>query len=120
MIKRKAIIISILGTELTNDEKKLIKTHKPWGVILFKRNCKTAFQTKKLILNIRKVVQDKKYPILIDEEGIKVSRLSNFFKNSFSQEYFGSLYKKDIKLAKKEYSKYLDSVISILKYLLSK
>ena len=30
MIKRKAIIISILGTELTNDEKKLIKTHKPW------------------------------------------------------------------------------------------
>ena len=117
MIKRKAIIISILGTKLTNKEKKLIRIHKPWGVILFKRNCNTASQTKKLILNIRKVIQDKKYPILIDEEGIKVNRLSNFFKNSFSQEYFGSLYKKDIKIAKKEYSKYLDSVISILKFL---
>ena len=101
MIKRKAIIISILGTELTNDEKKLIKTHKPWGVILFKRNCKTAFQTKKLILNIRKVVQDKKYPILIDEEGIKVSRLSNFFKIVFRKNILDLYIKKILNLQKK-------------------
>ena len=117
MNSRKAIIISVLGTKLTLDEKKIIKLHKPWGVILFKRNCKTIHQTKKLISDIRKTVRDNKYPILIDEEGIKVNRLFNFFKNNYSQKYFGFLYKRNSNLTEEKYVKYLNSVIQILKYL---
>ena len=117
MNSRKAIIISVLGTKLTLDEEKIIKLHKPWGVILFKRNCKTIHQTKKLISDIRKTVRDNKYPILIDEEGIKVNRLFNFFKNNYSQKYFGFLYKRNSNLTEEKYVKYLNSVIQILKYL---
>ena len=66
---RKAAIISLKGLTLNNNEKKLILKEKPWGVILFKRNIKTFNQTKKLIKDIRRTIKDKKYPIIIDEEG---------------------------------------------------
>ena len=68
MIK-KAIIISLSGNKLTKTEIDIFKKYRPWGVILFKRNIKDFFQLKKLILSIKKVTRDKKYPILIDEEG---------------------------------------------------
>ena len=90
---RKAIIISISGKVLTSNEKKLITKTKPWGVILFKRNVESHYQTKKLITSIRKAVKDKKYPILIDEEGGNVCRLSNLIDNKiYSQKFFGDLY----------------------------
>ena len=74
-MKKKAIIISIKGYILSNNEKKLLKKEKPWGIILFKRNIKSFTQTKKLIKNIRKISRDPKFPIMIDEEGKTVSRL---------------------------------------------
>ena len=116
MIKKKAIIISIAGTILTNKEKNLIIKGKPWGIILFKRNISTFNQTKKLIYSIRSAVKDRKYPVLIDEEGGKISRLSNFFDNSaYSQKFFGDLYKKNKKFSKLVYENYLYSMCSILK-----
>ena len=42
MIKTKAIIISISNFYLSRKEIQLIKKEKPWGIILFKRNIKTA------------------------------------------------------------------------------
>ena len=36
-MRKKAIIISISGIKLNNKEKKLFTKHKPWGVILFRR-----------------------------------------------------------------------------------
>ena len=79
---RKAAIISISGLTLTRKEKIIIKKEKPWGIILFKRNILSENQLIDLTKNIRKLMKDKKYPILIDEEGGKVSRLSNFLDNS--------------------------------------
>ena len=38
-------------------------------------------QTRKLIYSIRSTLKDKNFPVMIDEEGGKVSRLSNFFDN---------------------------------------
>ena len=76
-MKKKAIIISIKGYKLTNNEKKLLKYENPWGLILFKRNIKSFIQIKKLIKNIRKFSKNSKFPIMIDEEGKTVSRLSN-------------------------------------------
>ena len=86
---RKAIIIGIKGTKLTSRERYLIKLQKPWGIILFGRNIKTLNQTKALIKDIRSTIKDKKYPILIDQEGGKVSRLNNIIDLSiFSQDLF--------------------------------
>ena len=98
-MKRKAIIISIAGKKLTSKEKKLIKKEKPWGVILFKRNIVSLKKTKKLIKNIRFITGDRKYPVMIDEEGGNVCRLSKFLDNRiYSQKFFGDLYSKDKKI----------------------
>ena len=98
-MNRKAIIFGIKGYRLTNDEKYLFKKEKPWGIILFSRNIKNILQLKNLIDDIKKVFKDKKYPILIDQEGGKVSRLNKIIDLSiFSQNYFAQLFKKDKKL----------------------
>ncbi len=117
-MKRKAIIISILGKSLSKKEKKLIKSEKPWGLILFKRNISTLNQTRQLISSIRNITGDKKFPILIDEEGGKVCRLSNFFDNSaYSQKFFGDLYAKKKSFTLSIYENYIFSICSIFKYL---
>ena len=59
---KKAIIISLSGYKLTKTEINIFKKYIPWGVILFKRNIKDFFQLKKLILSIKKITKDKKYP----------------------------------------------------------
>ena len=75
-MKRKPAIISLRKYKLTKAEKLILKSEKPWGVILFKRNIKSFDQTRKLTNEIRKCLNDPFYPILIDEEGGNVSRLS--------------------------------------------
>ena len=76
MIKnRKAFIVGIKSYKLNNNEKLFLKTHKPWGVILFLRNIKSIKQTKKLTDSIKGVFKDKNYPILIDQEGGRINRL---------------------------------------------
>jgi len=106
-MKKKAIIISIKGMILTNKEKLLLSKEKPWGLILFRRNIKSCNQIKKLIKNIRKAVNDKKFPILIDEEGENVSRLNKIINHNFSSNFFGNLYKKNIKISVILYKSYL-------------
>ena len=98
-MNRKAIIFGIKGYQLTKKEKRLLKKVKPWGIILFSRNIKSIPQLKILIYNIKKILNDKKYPILIDQEGGKVSRLNKIVNLSlFSQDFFANLYNKDSKL----------------------
>ena len=97
-MRRKAIIFGIKGTKLTTEEKRLLKTEKPWGVILFSRNIKNLIQLKKLIIDIKSCIKDKNYPILIDQEGGRVSRLNKIIDLSiFSQGFFGNFYKNDRK-----------------------
>ena len=115
-MRRKAIIFGIRGTKLTIEERYLLKTEKPWGVILFSRNIKNLFQLKFLINDIRKIIKDKNYPILIDQEGGRVSRLNKIIDlNLFSQGYFGKLYKHDKKVFTNHYKIYIDKVSDILK-----
>ncbi len=107
---RKPIIISLSSHSLKPNEKRLISKYKPWGIILFKRNIKSNFQIKKLIKDIRLAARDKKYPIIIDEEGLNVSRLSNLFNNSFNSEFFGKLFEKDEDVSLALYRNYLKSI----------
>jgi beta-N-acetylhexosaminidase len=112
---RKAAIISISGPSLKSNEIALFKIEKPWGVILFKRNILSASQLLKLTKKIRKIMRDKKFPILIDEEGGRVSRLSNFLDNSlYNQKFFGDIYKSDKVIGTKIYKKYINSLSEIL------
>ena len=112
---RKAVIVSISGLVLTNEEINIIKKEKPWGVILFKRNILSEKQLINLTSSIKKIMKDKKYPILIDEEGGKVSRFSNFIDNSsYNQKYFGDIYKLNKKIGTALYKTYITNLSNIL------
>jgi len=112
---RKAVIFGIKGKTLTAGEKYILKNKKPWGIILFSRNIKNLFQLKLLIDDIRKVVKDLNYPILIDQEGGRVSRLNKIVDLSlFTQNYFARLYVADKKNFFYKYKLYTNTVCHIL------
>ncbi len=115
-MKKKALIISLSGYELTKNELRLFKKFTPWGVILFKRNIKNYNQIKKLTSSLKKITKDKKYPILIDEEGGTVSRLTSIIDNKvFSQRYFGKIYEINKRAGLKFYKHYINRINLILK-----
>ena len=90
----------------------------PWGVILFSRNVKNFNQLKNLIKSIRKITKDRKYPILIDEEGGDVTRLNNIMNNkSFSQKYFGNMFEINSKFGTSFYKYYTNEICLFLKSL---
>ncbi len=116
MIKdRRSFIVGLKGLKLSKKEITFLRKYKPWGIIIFSRNISTIHQLKKLCMSIRKVFSDKKYPILIDEEGGQVTRLKKILlSSSFTGEYFGSIYQKD----KKNLDKYLEIYINQISFLL--
>ena len=115
---KKAIIISLSGYRLNKNEINIFKKYLPWGVILFRRNIKDYNQLKKLILSIKKITKDNKYPILVDEEGGDVSRLQNIINNKmFSQRYFGKIFEKNFKFGTAMYTYYINEICSLFKSL---
>ena len=114
-MRLKALIISIKGTKLTKREKILLKNERPWGIILFKRNLKSSAQIKKLTNQIKFITKNKNFPILIDEEGGSVSRLTRLINHNLSSNFFGNLYKKDKLFSLKLLKIYLISLSNILK-----
>ena len=117
MIKnRKAFIVGIKSIKLSNNEKFFLKKHRPWGVILFLRNIKSIKQTKKLTDSIRKIFNDKNYPILIDQEGGRVNRLSTIISfDNLTSEYFGNLFEKDKMKLNIIYKLFIDKTSYLLK-----
>ena len=115
-MNRKAIIFGIKGTKLSINEKKFFKKTKPWGIILFSRNVESISQLQNLTNQIKSIFNDKKYPILIDQEGGSVCRLNKIIDLSlFSSDYFGKLFKKDKKLFSNYYKIYIDTLSEIFK-----
>ena len=117
MIKnRRAFIVGIRSLKLTKQEKIFLKTYKPWGVILFLRNIKSIKQTKNLTDSIKNIFKDKNYPILIDQEGGKVNRLSNIESfDNFTSEFFGNLYEQDKMKLNIIYKFFVDRTSELLK-----
>jgi Beta-glucosidase-related glycosidases len=77
MIKnRRAFIVGLKSSTLSKKEIIFLKKYRPWGIILFSRNISSIEQSKKLTDKIKKIFKDKKYPILIDQEGGRVRGLS--------------------------------------------
>ena len=112
---RKSFICGVKGLKLSRKEYLFIKKHKPWGIILFQRNIKNIDQAKKLTSSIKKIFNDPNYPILIDEEGGRVSRLKKIVDNSiFSGKFFGDLYKKNKKKFNLYYKVYVNQISYVL------
>ena len=111
----RSFICGIKGKYLSDKEKKFLKRYKPWGIILFSRNIKSIQQTQILTKSIKKIFKNENFPILIDEEGGRVSRLRNFIDNSiFTAKYFGDLYKKN----NKKFEVYFGVYVKQISYLL--
>ena len=115
MINKQAIIFGIKTYKLTKQERSFFKKTRPWGIILFSRNVKNINQLKYLIDDIKKIFKDRNFPILIDQEGGRVSRINKIINlNFFPQYFFGQLYKKNKKLFHIVYKIYIDKVCDIL------
>ena len=113
---RRALIVGIRSLKLNLNERIFLKKYKPWGVILFSRNIKSIKQTKNLTDSIRKIFKDKNYPILIDQEGGRVNRLSKIISfDNLTSEYFGNLYEKDKLKLDIIYKLFIDKTSHLLK-----
>ena len=114
--KRKAFIVGLKGYKITTKEINFLKKYRPWGIILFSRNIKSIIQTQLLTRKIRSIFKDKNYPIIIDEEGGKVSRLRAFIDNSsFSAKFFGKLFSKN----RKKFNIYCNIYVNQISHLLN-
>ena len=72
----KAVIFGCSGLKLLPEEKAFFERCQPLGFILFARNCKAPEQVQKLVAELKKTVSHGNVPILIDQEGGRVVRLS--------------------------------------------
>jgi beta-N-acetylhexosaminidase len=70
-----AFISGCSGPVLSTAERDFFARTKPWGLILFKRNCETPDQLKRLTGDFRDAVGRKNAPVFIDQEGGRVQRL---------------------------------------------
>jgi beta-N-acetylhexosaminidase len=71
----RAFITGVSGPELSADEREFIRSERPWGFILFKRNVETPQQVVRLVQELRDAVDRPDAPVLIDQEGGRVQRL---------------------------------------------
>jgi beta-N-acetylhexosaminidase len=71
----KPVIFGISGHQLSADERAFFKEADPLGYILFKRNCGDRAQMKALTDSLRDLSGRADVPILIDQEGGRVSRM---------------------------------------------
>ncbi|MEY3082533.1 MAG: beta-hexosaminidase NagZ [Pseudomonadota bacterium] len=70
-----AFISGCSGPVLSTAERDFFARTNPWGLILFKRNCETPEQLKRLTGDFRDAVGRKNAPVFIDQEGGRVQRL---------------------------------------------
>ncbi len=116
MNNRRSFVVGLKSTKLTIKEKFFLKEYKPWGVILFTRNIKNIKQAYKLTLSIRKIFNDSKYPILIDQEGGRVNRLRNIISyENLTSTFFGDRFIRNFKEFNFFYRLIIDKTAYLLK-----
>ncbi len=71
----RAFICGCAGLALTPQEIAFYREMRPWGLILFARNCADPDQVRRLIDQFRFSVDCDEAPVLIDQEGGRVQRL---------------------------------------------
>ncbi len=72
----RAFITGTSSLILTAQEREFLRDERPWGFILFKRNVDNPLQVARLVQDFRETVEDADAPVLIDQEGGRVQRLT--------------------------------------------
>ncbi len=70
-----AVIFGCEGPVLSDWERDFFADANPFGFILFKRNCETPEQLRHLTYDLREAIGREDAPILVDQEGGRVTRL---------------------------------------------
>ena len=70
-----AAIYAPAGPGLTSDEQSFFREADPAGFIVFRRNCETREQLRRLTDSLREISGRGDLPILIDQEGGRVARM---------------------------------------------
>lgn len=94
------IIFGCASTKLSAGERSFFADINPLGFILFQRNCQSRDQIKQLTAEMRETVGRPDAPILIDQEGGRVSRLKPPVWPKYpAAGVFGDIWKNDPELA---------------------
>jgi beta-N-acetylhexosaminidase len=97
----RAIIFGCAGPVLSNQERELFQRYQPLGFILFERNCQTPTQVQQLVHDLKSCVDHAWVPILIDQEGGRVTRLKPpHWRQYPPAALFGEIAQNDLDLAK--------------------
>ncbi|MGI3899753.1 MAG: beta-N-acetylhexosaminidase [Janthinobacterium lividum] len=72
----RAFICGCAGTALDEVERTFMSETQPWGLILFRRNVDNPEQLRALTASFRRAVGRPDAPVLIDQEGGRVQRLT--------------------------------------------
>lgn len=70
-----AVVLGCAGERLTPEESRFFAAADPLGFVLFRRNCVTRDQVRRLVAELRGCVGREDAPVLIDQEGGRVARL---------------------------------------------
>ena len=93
---RRAVVYGMEGLTLTPEEIAFFCKARPYGYILFARNCESSQQVKALTTQLREVSQREELPILIDQEGGRVARLRPpHWRDAPAAKIFADLYLSD-------------------------
>jgi beta-N-acetylhexosaminidase len=91
-----AVIFGAPGPILTDDQRAFFRDADPLGLILFKRNCETPDQVRRLTEDFRDAVGRHDAPVLIDHEGGTHQRMDPPVWPQFpAPQRFGELYGRD-------------------------
>lgn len=90
------VVFGCRGLELTPEERAFFHEIKPFGLILFKRNCDNPNQLRWLIKEFLQAVGRDDTAILIDQEGGRVTRLQPpHWTQHPAAHWFGAMYERD-------------------------
>lgn len=89
----RAFIAGCAGPRLSARERAFFQAARPCGLILFKRNCASPDQIRRLIGEVREAVASDRFLVLVDQEGGRVQRLGPPHWRAYPPaRAFGSLY----------------------------
>ncbi|MCZ4282634.1 beta-N-acetylhexosaminidase [Kiloniella laminariae] len=97
-----SVIFGCEGHCLTAWEKGFFSETKPYGFVLFGRNCDTPEQIKRLIDELKTLSGQDDLPVLVDQEGGRVARLRPpHWRKTPAAAVFGKLYEVDADKARR-------------------
>ena len=98
----KAFVCGCAGPALADAERAFLAETQPWGLILFRRNVESPDQLRALVAAFRAAVGRPDAPVLVDQEGGRVQRLTGpHWRRYPAASRFGALYRSEPDLARR-------------------